>query len=159
MTPNLLVDELIKFIEPVVANFDLESNVKGIRKSPQVIGGYLEEKKPQQRQETPDFPYVIVRYLEDDDTDESNIASVRIIAGTYSEDEQNGWRDCMNVVTRIKQALLEQPIIGERFRVQKPMKTQLPEEQPFPEWMALLTVQVVIPQTEEEGGYLKDVFG
>jgi len=159
MTPIILVDELIKFIGPVVANFELQTNVKTAPpKAPQVIGGYLREKKPGEKQDPPDFPYVIVRYLEDNDTDDTDIAQIRIMAGTYSEDTQDGWRDCMNVVTRIKEALLEQRYIGRAFRIEKPIRTELPEEQPFPEWVALMTVTVTMPQVQEEGGYLQDVF-
>jgi len=158
MTPLILVDKLIEFITLVVVNFELESNIPGIKKAPQVISGYLKEKKPKEKQTVPDFPYVIVRYLDDTDTSESNTATVRVIAGTYSEDEQGGWRDCVNVITRIKEALLKQRFIGGPFKIEYPIKTELPEEQPYPEWVAFLTLNVTIPSIQEEGGYLKDVF-
>jgi hypothetical protein len=154
MTPIVLVDALIDFIRPVVANFELDTNVSGIKKAPQVIGGYLSEKKPGQKQDPPDFPYVIVRYLEDEDTEESNTAQVRIIAGTYSEDTQNGWRDCLNILTRIKEALLEQRFVCGSFKVERPIKTELPEEQPYPEWVAIMTITVTIPQVQQEGVFI-----
>lgn len=157
MTPLILIDELIKFIEPVVKDFELQTNIPDIRKAPQVISGYLGEKKASHLKKVPDFPYVIVRFLEDDDKDQGHTATVRIIAGTYSEDVQNGWRDCVNVMTRIKQALLQRPFIGP-FKVEKPIRMELPEEQPYPEWAVLMTFQVSLPQIQEEGGYMKDVF-
>jgi hypothetical protein len=150
MTPIVCVDDLVVFIESVVKDFVLETNTKGIRKAPQVIGGYLEDKKPGAQQNPPDIPYVIVRYLEDNDTDESNTAQFRIIAGTYSQDEQNGWRDVVNVITRIKVALLKKKFIG-AFCIERPMRTELPEEQPFPEWVCVLTITVTMPQVQEEG--------
>lgn len=156
MTPIILVDELVEFIKPIVAEFDLESNVKGVRKAPQVISGFLKEKKPGQNQDPPDFPFVIVRYIEDTDRDDGNIAIVRIIAGTYSEDEQDGWRDALNVVTRIKEELLEKRFIGKAFKVEYPIKTELPEDQPYPEWAAFLTLNISIPHVQEERG-LEDV--
>jgi len=152
MTPIALVDRLIEFITPVVAEYVLPSNVPGISKAPQVISGYLKEKKPMAKQEPPDFPYVIVRYLDDTDTDEGATANVKIIAGTYSEDTQDGWRDCMNVITKIKVALLKQRFFGP-FKIEKPIKTELPEDQPYPEWVAFLNLTVTIPQVQEEGGY------
>jgi len=158
MTPIILIDQLVLFIQSVVSEFDLETNVPGVRKQPQVVAGYLREKKTAQKQEVPDFPHVVVRFLEDTDALESNTAHVRIIAGTYSQDEQNGWRDAMNVITRIKQALIKQRIIGNIFIMEKPIKTDLPEEQPFPEWVAMMTVNFTIPQIQEEGGIL-DVLG
>lgn len=153
MTPIVLVDTMIKFIEPVVENFELQSNVPDIKKAPQVIGGFLSEKKRSQEQDPPDFPFVIVRYIDDEDKgDGTNVATVKIIVGTYSEDYQDGWRDCMNVVIRIKEELLKQRIIGGPFRVEYPIKIELPEEQPFPEWAAFLTVKIIMPSIQEEGG-------
>lgn len=157
MTPIILVDELVKFITPVVAEFDLQSNVAGVKKAPQVLAGYLKEKKPGAKQNPPDFPYVIVRYLDDSDTEDGSVATVKIYAGTYSEDEQGGWRDALNILTRIKVALLKQRFIGGPFRIEYPVKTELPEEQPYPEWVAWLTLTVAIPHVIEEG-FLEDVF-
>ena len=155
-TPIMLVDRLIDFIKPVVDEYVLPSNVPGVSKAPQVVSGYLPEKKPGLGQNPPDFPYVIVRYLDDNDTDDNNIARVKIIAGTYSEDTQGGWRDCMNVITKIKAALLKQRFFGP-FKVEKPVKTELPEEQPYPEWVAFLMLTITIPQVQEEGGYQDDI--
>ncbi|MBO8136800.1 MAG: hypothetical protein H0Z40_01475 [Desulfotomaculum sp.] len=158
MTPILLVDKLVEFIETVVTEYNLATNVNGIYKKPQVVAGYLNEKKPRQQQEPPDYPFIIVRYIKDEDTGEQNTATVKVYIGTYSEDIQNGWRDCMNVATHIKQALLKEKFIGKAFIIDYPVKTEMPEEQSYPEWFAILTLNVVIPQTQEEGGYIKDVF-
>lgn len=157
MTPIILVDKLVEFIKTVVVEFELDSNVVGIKKSPQVISGYLQEKKPNQKQDPPDFPYVIVRYLTDTDTMEDNQVSIKIIAGTYSDDTQGGWRDPMNVITKIKGSLVKQRFFG-AFKIEYPVKTELPEEQPYPEWVAILNLTVTMPHVVEEGGYLKDVF-
>jgi len=153
MTLIVLVDELVKFIGTVVAEFELQSNVPEVKKAPQIVPGWLKEKKPGQQQDPPDFPYVIVRYLEDTGNNDGDMATVRIIAGTYSEDVQDGWRDCMNVLTRIKEALLKQRFVGKAFRVEYPIKTELPEEQPYPEWVAFMTLNISIPSVQEEGGY------
>lgn len=146
-----VVDALIEHITPAVSDFSLETNVRGHAfKAPKVRAGYLAEKKPGPSQSPPDFPYVIVRFLEDNDTDDSNIAQIRIIAGTYSQDEENGWRDALNVATRVKQHLLAHPCFDSAFRVMRPIRTELPEEQPFPEWVAMLTIHVQLPQVREE---------
>lgn len=158
MTPIILVDKLIDYIKSIVAEFELQSNVQGIKKSPQVIGGYLKEKKPKEKQVIPDFPYVIVRYIEDTDTEnDGHSSNIKIMAGTYSEDEQDGWRDAMNVITRIKGDLMKKRFLGP-FKIEYPIKTELPEEQPYPEWVAILNLTVTMPQVIEEGGYMKDVF-
>ena len=46
MTPIDLVDRLIEEIKVIVKDFHLDTNVPGVKKAPQVISGYLGEKKP-----------------------------------------------------------------------------------------------------------------
>ncbi|MEJ8544715.1 hypothetical protein [Brevibacillus borstelensis] len=150
MTPVVLVDKLIKRIRLAVSHFRLQTDIEDAPwRAPQVVGGFLNSKRPATEDGTlrgldpvPLFPYVNVRYLEDD----GNKAIVKIIAGAYSTDGQSGWRDCMNVLIRIKQALQEQQFFG-AFSIDPVMKTQMPEEQASPEWTASLTLSVTIPQT------------
>lgn len=154
MTPIIMLDRLVEHLQSITENFEMQTNILGIKKAPQVVAGYLSEKKPAQKQEVPDYPYVIVRFLKDDDDNEGAAARVKIIVGTYSQDAQDGWRDPLNILTRIKQELLARPVFGESFRVEKPIETEMPEEQPYPEWWGSLTLNVIMPQMEEEGGFL-----
>lgn len=151
MTPLILIDSLIPFVESVVADFVLDSNVKGVKKAPQVIAGYLKEKQPNEKQDPPDFPYVILRFLDGSDADGHHTVRIKIMAGTYSQDAQHGWRDPVNILQRIKDELLKLPYLGP-FQIVKPVKTELPEEQPYPEWVAWMILQVIIPQIIVEGG-------
>ena len=61
MTPIFLIDKMVEFIKPIAAEFELDTNVPGVKKAPQVIAGYLKEKKPPEQQNPPDLPYDIVR--------------------------------------------------------------------------------------------------
>lgn len=152
MTPTMMIDRLVERLRGIVSTYELSANVSGVKKAPQVIAGYLPQKKATQKQDIPDFPYVIVRFLKDNDTQELSQVRVKIIVGTYSEDAQNGWRDTLNILTRVKQELLAQPVFGGSFLVNRPIETELPEEQPFPEWYGMLTLNVTVPQMIEEGG-------
>ncbi|USG67445.1 hypothetical protein NDK47_09275 [Brevibacillus ruminantium] len=147
LTPIVLVDELVKLIKPIVSGFLLETgDPDGERKAPEVIGGFVNRVPPQSEDEpnaiTAPLPYVAVRYVEDD----GSKAIVKITAGTHSSDGQSGWRDCMNVLIRIRQALQERQFFG-AFSIDPVMKTSMPEEQAPPEWSASLTLTVHIPQT------------
>lgn len=150
MTPLDLVDRLIEEIKIIVKDFHLETNIPGVKKPPQVISGYLGEKKPGSKQEPPDFPFVIVRYLEDTDDGTQHTANVRLLIGAYNEDAQNGWRDCLRVAVRIKNELLKKRFFGP-FSIEYPVKTELFEEQPFPEWTTSITFSVTMPKIQEEG--------
>lgn len=150
MTPIVLVDMLKEFIEDAVKNFELETNVPGMKKAPQVVTGYLKEKNSRGKNSVPDFPYVIIRFLDGVDANEGSKATVRVIAGSYSENEQDGWRDPINILTRIKTELLKQGTFGPFF-LEKPIKVELPEEQPFPEWVAFMILTFTMPQVQMEG--------
>lgn len=149
MTPTLLVDELRNFIDDVVKNYWLETN-KDLNKPPQVVTGYLPPKKSTP---DPDYPFVIVRLVEGTDNQESATVTVKIIVGTYSEDAQNGWRDVANIIQRIWTELFKRRVIAKKFRVEYPMKFEMPEEQPFPEWVGIMTTNwtVAHPVLEEVG--------
>jgi hypothetical protein len=154
MTPIIMLDRLVERIEAIVSNIELPSNLEGVKTAPRVVAGYLPEKKPTQKQDPPDIPYVIVRFLEANETNQNATATVKVIVGTYSKDTQDGWRDTLNVLTRIKQELLARPVFGGSFLVDRPIKTELPEEHPYPEWWGSLTLNVIVPLMEEEGGIL-----
>lgn len=151
MTPTLLVDELRDFVDEVVRNYWFETNRQDITKAPQVVTGYLPPKKSSP---DPDYPFVIVRLVEGSDNPEGATVTVKIIVGTYSEDAQNGWRDVANIIERVWIELFKKRIIGKKFMVEYPMKFEMPEEQPFPEWIGIMTtVWTVAHSVLEEVGY------
>ncbi len=144
ITPVLLVDELKDFIETVIRNYWLETKKPDLNKPPQVVTGYLPPKDPTRAE--PDFPFLIIRLVEGTDAQEGATVTVKIIVGTYSEDAQNGWRDVANIVQRIWVELFRRRVIGGRFRVEYPMKFELPEEQPYPEWIGVMTTVWTVAQ-------------
>jgi hypothetical protein len=150
-TPVLLVDGLKAFIEVVVNDYQLETKNKNMVKPPQVIAGYLPSKDP--KSETPDFPFVIVRFAEGTDSDEDSRVIIKIIAGTYSEDAQEGWRDPANILQRIRTELMKHRVVGGKFRLEFPLRIEMSEEQPFPEWIGVMTTTWTIAQPVEEVTY------
>lgn len=136
ITPVLLVDELRDFIETIVQNYWLETN-RGTSKPPQVITGYLPPKDP--TKEDPDFPFVIVRLSDGTDDQDGATITVHIIVGTYSRDSQQGWKDVAGIIERIWTELFKRRTIGNKFRVEYPMKFEIPEEQLYPQWVGVMT--------------------
>lgn len=144
MTPIELVDTLVEFIKEAVKEYDLSTKVDGISKAPEVHAGYLPPKV--KGDDEPELPYIIVRYLSEEDSDTGNV-DIGIIIGTHSEDEQNGWRDPLNIATRIKIALKKVGFIGP-FSLNGKINTELFEDQPFPFWFAVMNVSFNIPQVQ-----------
>ena len=146
MTPIELVDALVEFLKEVVKEYDLSTKVDGISKAPDVHAGYLPPKSKDDS--ATEFPYIIVRYLSEDDVDADTV-NVGLIIGTHSEDEQNGWRDPLNIATRIKIALKKVRYI-DSYSLSGPIKIELFEEQPFPYWFAIMDLNFNIPQVQFE---------
>ena len=145
MTPLVLLDDLCKEITSIVENFRLETKKK-TEIPPKVWAGYL----PNKDDEDVVFPYIIARIIEVEDKEKESIVKIVILIGTYSEDD-DFWRDCINVGQRIRQELLMKRQIGNRFRMQLPLKLECPDgqQQPYPEAVAWLTTFWNIPQPQQ----------
>jgi len=149
LTPLDLMDDLKNFLEQVVHEYSLESKASP-DKIPQVVLGWLPAKgetKKDDETSNPDFPYVVAQ-LESWDDDDSSKATVSLQIGTYSK-LMDGWRDTVNVMTRIRMALLTQRVIGKRFRLELPIHSELFDEQPYPYWIGAMTTNWTIPQPQE----------
>lgn len=157
MNPIGLVDELVKHIGEVVKNYDLTTKIEGVNKIPSVYAGYLPPKDDDDEELTPnDYPFVIIRFLSDEDEiDADNLASVRIVIGTHSEDDQNGWRDPLNIATRLKIALKKKQTFGP-FALTGKVQTELFEEQLRPYWHAIMDLSFHIPQVQFEWSDLNE---
>lgn len=154
MNPILLIADLSSFLRVVLKDFMLETgNV--IDRPPQVVEGWLPP-KGSSLSEPDDFPYVIVRLCEGEDTEESGTVKVKIIVGTHSE-EIRGWEDAGNIIMRIRNALLAARTLYNRYRLELPLTYQLFEDQPYPEWIGLITTIWTVPlpveQVTEEEDY------
>jgi hypothetical protein len=86
---------------------------------PRVFIGNLPDKEAERKQ----APYILLKLLTTKTDDEENIARVRIIIVTYSEDKQENYIQCLNVLGRITTSLLEDVVIGNRYSCQKPIET------------------------------------
>ncbi len=152
MTPIGLVDALEDKIKEIIKNFDLKFKAEGTNdggtKVPQVSTHYLPDKKrDQETTPEPDYPHVIIRFIEE----KHNTALVHIIAGTYEPDSTKGWRDPLNILTRIKQELIKEGTLASFSLVESSYTTELFEDQVVPQWVALSTVKFEIPHPSIEG--------
>lgn len=141
MTPQDLLDELKKFIEEVTKDIILQVRPVNNKVIPKPSGESVEaEEKPKSRAaevhlmrlpdkdaETNRIPYILLQFLTGIDDQKpgefpDSECKVRIVVATYSEDGSVGSMDCLNVITRIRIALLKAGIIGEKFLVRKPLE-------------------------------------
>lgn len=127
----------------------------GEERSPKVCMQYLEEKKASRmknvpKDETEDYPSVIIRFLEEIETDGETVVELRIIAGVYCSDVQQGYRDVLNILNRIKIALKKERNV-DAFRMKDgSYSTTIPEEQDTPIWIGYSNVQYIVPDIQDE---------
>ncbi|MGE8036821.1 hypothetical protein [Lysinibacillus sp. NPDC093692] len=155
-----LIDKLVVFLNEELKEMRLSTKDENIEKAPTVYDGYLPPKEKSSRRgedtEQEDYPFVIVRYLDEDEEQyKENVATLRLVIGTYSKDEQHGWRDTLNVINRIKIALGKKQIFGAAVLTGK-MSTTLFEEQMKPMWHGVMDVQFNLPQVAWDRSVLDD---
>lgn len=73
------------------------------------------------------IPYILLQLITGTDTgaqgqQEDSEAKVRIIIATYSENDSEGALDVLNLITRIRVALLKAGEIGQQFLLRKPLE-------------------------------------
>jgi hypothetical protein len=152
MTSIGLIDTLTEKIEQWVAQYRLETTHQGDRKPPQVWQQFLPPKKRKEEQEIPDYPHVIIRYVEERIKNGTNRVLIHIIAGTVCDDHQVGFRDVLNVLTRIRNEMLKQPVFGSFQLEEEGLSIQIPEEQYAPEWVGYIAAEYSAPKVQNEGG-------
>lgn len=73
------------------------------------------------------IPYILLQFLTGADEQKEGQFSdseckIRIVVATYSEDGSAGSMDLLNVITRIRVALLKTGVIGNKFTLRKPLE-------------------------------------
>ena len=85
MTIYNVLNNFKKFIEEVARNERLLTKTNQ-SKMPQIKLGYLEDNEYGEEKE--DFPYIVIRYLKDQVSEESATVNIKVLFGVYSEDSE-----------------------------------------------------------------------
>lgn len=128
MTPLELLDALKAFIEETTKDIILP--VKVDRKSGEKRERAAEVHKmrlPGKNADEQRIPYILLQFIKNIDMQEEgqppeSRSMVRIIVATYSDDEADGAMCVMNLLMRIRIALLRDGVIGERFLLKPPLE-------------------------------------
>ncbi|WP_198468987.1 hypothetical protein [Acetomicrobium sp. S15 = DSM 107314] len=143
----LLCDALKELLLEALANLELPG--KDGPAVPNVIVGWLPPRRAGEK-EGEEFPFVRILPLEGFDQRTQGICTVSILVGAWANDA-DGWRDCVNVLQRIRLALTSTPgqTVAGRYRLEeeqnKLIEWRLYEDQPYPQWFGELTAHFSIP--------------
>jgi hypothetical protein len=142
-----LRDRLTAIVEQMQLPTDTDANTL---KAPRVVSGFLEPKRSRgSKEDEPDFPYIIVRPPNGQTTaDQTSTAQVNLIIGCHS-DEFDGYEYCLHVMSEVRRGLMTQPnlnpdAIGSVFRMEYPFEWELPDDQPWPEFLMLVKTRWTI---------------
>lgn len=156
MTPLELLDALKAFIEENTKDILLPVRVD--RKSGEAKERPAEVYKmrlPTKDAETKRIPYVLLQYIKSTDTQTAgeppeSSCMVRIVAATYSEDGEEGALCVLNLLTRIRIALLRDGVIAERFMLKPPIEMIVYPDSTPPYYLGEMMTEWRMPIVESE---------
>ena len=111
---------------------------------------------PTKKAQTERVPYLLLQYIKSTDTQEpgqkpESVCTVRIVAATYSEDESEGATCVLNLLTRIRVALLKDGVIGERYMLKTPLEMIVyPDGTTAPYYLGEMMTEWEMPVVESE---------
>lgn len=160
MTPVILLDELKKFVETNTKDIILPVKVShGGNEYKERSAEVYKMRLPDAEAETKRIPYIVLQFLTGKDSQDSGINSeseckIRIVAATYSEDGSEGATDVLNILTRIRTALLKQIIVGDMFALKKPLEYIVYADDTAPYYMGEMLTTWKMPEIEREVNFI-----
>lgn len=175
MTPVVLLTELKKFIEEntkdiilsvrPVKNKTLPPGVKTVKPAQEPEGEVAHRapevhimRLPDKEAEIQRIPYILLQFLTGKDEHKpaeqpDSECNIRIIAATYSEDGGEGATDLLNVLTRIRVALLKAGEVGQQFLLRKPLEYIVYPEETNPYFLGEMLTIWEMPTINREVNY------
>lgn len=142
-----------KFLETVLAETRLLESRTGQPVAPRIFLGDT----PPKNQAEDDFPFVIVRPIEGVDAEEGSTVTVALVCGVYTaEGFEGGVNDLLNLVSRIRLALLKEPVLAGRYTPARPLEWELAPDprresgSTHPYHLALMTTTWSVPAVPVE---------
>ena len=156
MTPLQLLDALEAFVEQETKDILLPVRVD--RKSGENKERAAEVYKmrlPNKTVQTERVPYLLLQYIKSTDTQEQgqepeSECTVRIVAATYSEDESEGAMCVLNLLTRIRVALLKDGVVGGQFVLKSPLEMIVYPDSTAPYYLGEMMTTWTMPIIESE---------
>lgn len=124
------------------------------------LGALPPKRKLKGEDQKEDFPFIVVRARDGKDDDNAATADIELVCGIYSDQEADdadttgaGDNDIMNLVDRIRRALLQQRVLAGRFELRLPLTWKLADDdmrQPHPYYLAMVTSSWEAPAIDRQ---------
>lgn len=156
MTPIILIDEMQKFIEEKTRDLLLPVRVeKNSGKSKERAPEIHKMRLPNRDAETKLVPYILLQFIKSTDDQQQGQepeckCNVRIVAATYSENEEEGAICVLNLLTRIRFEFIRTGMIGEQFLLCPPLEMFIYPDSTAPYYLGEMMSTWKIPAIESE---------
>lgn len=124
MTPLNLVKELAKTLREACGKIKLPAQYQPEKK----VTVYEQGVPTEEFEKDSFYPLICVELLSVEDDVEISVASVLITVGTYNNESAAGLQDHLNLLETVRQCLLKNQIISQKFSAILPMYTGLVEK-------------------------------
>ena len=110
---------------------------------------------PDKKAETEKAPYILLQLVNGSDSQETGQPQegecyVRVVACVYSEDASVGAMHLLNLITRLRTALLKQRVIGGQFLLKLPLEYLAYPDDTAPYFMGEMATTWSLPTIERE---------
>lgn len=168
MTAGMLLRALCEFLRQAVADYAAAKGRSGEYMTPRVYDWDLPVNDSQQS-ETIDYPFIVARIKGGEDPAEAanapllSVVQIDLKFGVCSEEDEesefaarDGLYDLVNLMEHVRQALQRTPLLDKRYRLERPYKWRIPDEQSYPLWVGFAesTWSVQSVADEQNGGFL-----
>lgn len=144
-------DALATAIKEAISTLVMQ-DTNGGSGAPDVYNGFVP--KARRGQQEPRMPFVVVRIEEGTDNGPEMSAynttmQAMIIVGCKRDTDEEGYRDVVCIIEKIRQRFLNSPVFGARYRAERPFDWKISDDETWPNWYGVMTIPVVIPQPVE----------
>ena len=146
MTTVELMDNLAIFLQAAVA--DYSTRQPSGKRAVKVYAGYPPVRMSADEQAS--FVYALVTGAQDTADGDMSTATVEIGFSIYDNSDAEDWRSLYNIMEHVRQHLLKHRFVAGRHRLMLPLKFEVPEMQPAPQWQGKITAIYTIGQPYEE---------
>lgn len=167
MTASMLLNTLCSFLRKTVEGYAAAQSSSRQYVPPKVFEWDLPFKNPRQTEKV-DYPFIVARIAGGEDPEMSANAvlmsrvQIELVFGVYSEGSEasgfvvrDGLYDLINLMEHVRQALQREPLLDNRYRLERPYKWHIPEEQPYPLWVGFAeSIWSVHSVADEQNGGL-----
>ena len=156
MTPNILLERLKEFTEETTKDMILEVRVKSGETGPKERAAEVYTMRlPNKDAETKQIPYILLQFIKGTDDQKEgeqpeSECAVRFVFATYSEDGGKGAMDVLNLITRIRLALIKKGVIGEQFSIKRPIEYIVYPDSTPPYFMGEIMTLREMPTNQRE---------